>query len=45
MLGFMGMGGAVSEGGSAGGDKWVCGECGFENSGGKFCNSCGAPKK
>lgn len=45
MLGFAGMLGAVSEGGSVGGNKWVCGECGFENSGGKFCNNCGAPKK
>jgi len=45
MLGFAGMLGAVSEGGSVGGSKWVCGECGFENSGGKFCNSCGSPKK
>ena len=45
MLGFAGMLGAVSDGGSVGGSKWVCGECGFENSGGKFCNSCGAPKK
>ena len=45
MLGFAGMLGAVSEGGSVGGSKWVCGECGYEGNDGKYCKNCGSPKK